>query len=152
MRARQSFFPYGESGSLYVLVSCTQLSEVELFGVLGTPPPPPSPPPSTTLKSSPNTIGYGVLVFSHRVSGVSGVSDYFANASAALSSGDDPTAAIHKFSVLSSLESFRRANGLFEFKLVYPVRFYAVLAHFILFCIFSLGLKRLVSLPGRRRV
>ena len=44
----------------------------------------------------------------------------FTNSSEVMNAFGDPTSATHKFSMLSSLENFRRADGNFEFKLVYP--------------------------------
>ena len=78
------------------------------------PPPPPSPPPF------PPPIGYGTLVFSHRVSGANVASEYFGSTAEALSSSQSVSAPTHKFSILGQLESYRRAwDHNFEFQLVY---------------------------------
>jgi hypothetical protein len=62
------------------------------------------------------------LVFSHRVSGSGNASEYFANASEALSSPyGDVTQSVHKYSILSTLDQRMRWDGRFEFKLYYPL-------------------------------
>jgi hypothetical protein len=72
----------------------------------------PPPPPSLPVE---------VLVFSHRVSGANVEQEYFSSAAEGLSSSGDVTAATHKFSRLSELESLRRADGKLQFRLVYPL-------------------------------
>jgi hypothetical protein len=81
-------------------------------GHLLTAPPPPSPPPSPPVE---------VLVFSHRVSGANVEQEYFSSAAEGLSSSGDVTAATHKLSRLSELESLRRADSKLQFRLVYPL-------------------------------
>jgi hypothetical protein len=61
------------------------------------------------------------LVFSHRVFPYDNVAaDYFENAQAALSATGNPLNFVHKFSNLSSLESFRNVDGSLHFVLYYP--------------------------------
>jgi hypothetical protein len=68
----------------------------------------------------PAARGVETLVFSHRVSGGVVAAEYFASTAEALSVAGDVSAPTHKFSRLSELEAMRRADGLFQFRLVYP--------------------------------
>lgn len=85
------------------------------------PTPPPSPPPSPPTFTTPSTLappGYGVLVFSHRVDGTGNASQFFTNAFEVLSASGDPTAPVHKYSLLLNLANYINSAGGYEFKLV----------------------------------
>jgi hypothetical protein len=82
------------------------------------PPPPPTPPPSPP----PSSWVTEVLLFSHRISGAQIASEGFVSDAEALSSSGDISAAVHKFSRLSELESMRYTQGRFRFRLVYPLK------------------------------
>lgn len=91
-------------------------------------PTPPSPappfgvPPAYAIPSTLEPPGFGVLVFSHRwPQGATDPGYFFASESEALSASGDPTAlSAHKFSRLGVLGDYSRADGSFEFKLVWP--------------------------------
>jgi hypothetical protein len=70
--------------------------------------------PTVTTTTTPGWT----LVFSHRVNAVSN-DQYFANSNEVMSANGDPSATVHKFSILNQLEKYR-SNGSFHFKLVYP--------------------------------
>lgn len=84
------------------------------------PSPPPSSPPTFTKPASLAPPGYGVLVFSHRVDGSGNARQFFANAFDGLAAAGDPSARVHKFSLLLNLDAYANAAGGFELKLVYP--------------------------------
>ena len=65
-----------------------------------------------------NTLGTGVLLFSHRVSGNNVTSEGFQSSSEASNTGllsSVSSTAVHKYSIINQIGSFLKSNGTYEF-------------------------------------
>jgi hypothetical protein len=65
-----------------------------------------------------NTLGTGVLLFSHRVSGNNIVSEGFQSASEAANTGmlsSVSSTVVHKYSIINQIGSFLKSNGTYEY-------------------------------------